>query len=52
MYESGVVFCSKLALLSAWNTVKIFRQIAPTLEEYIPLDEEVDSPPAMRLGDV
>ena len=29
-----------------------FGQISPTLEEFIPLDEEIVPPPAVRLGDV
>jgi len=31
---------------------RYFGQIPPTLEEYIPLDEEINPPPAVRFGNV
>ena len=31
---------------------RYFVHVAPTLEEYLPLDEQLEPPPAVDLGDI
>ncbi len=40
-----------LLLLSQWDKVRIFGHATPSLEEYVPLDEQLLPPPTVQLGD-